>query len=126
METRQYLNYFSELKSMSAEEQLLLLEQARHQVYVVEDRQYHAEFGQTGAYFVTIFIALVPPYLLGFDVTINAICLGLGLIVSGFLSDWLEKRGQARILQAGLATVLQQKSGLDGKGASDAVQTTAQ
>ena len=110
MDTKQYVNYFDEIKDMEVQQQEVILEQAHHEAIVKMHLKRKSTFTLTLSHFLIIFIALVPPYLVGFSLTVNGIFLGLGLIVSGFVSDWCEKVLDGKILRQGLKQVLQNKA----------------
>ncbi|MCC2615741.1 hypothetical protein LJ739_05755 [Aestuariibacter halophilus] len=83
---------------------------------VMEKAAYNAttelDYGKPGlpsivfGHFVTIFIALVGPYIIGYSLVVNGLFLGLGLIFSGYMTDWLDKRLNDQRMKRSLDQVL--------------------
>lgn len=102
MDTRQYVDCFEQLRGMSIKEQEAALEEAHHQAVVNLRLSPKTTLSQTLSYFITITIALLPPFILGFSLTINAIFLGIGLVVSGFVTDAFQRSSEVKMLKQGL------------------------
>jgi len=83
-------------------EQVALLEKARYEAFTNQKLS-----GKSALYFiisllVAMLIAIIPPYIIGFSLIVNAIFLGFGILVSQFLSKWLN----GRLLYQGLKHVI--------------------
>ncbi|SEK34487.1 hypothetical protein SAMN05216262_101124 [Colwellia chukchiensis] len=102
MRSSDYINYFAEIKTLDISEQEVLLEKARYEVFTNQKLS-----GKSALYFIVsllaaMLIAIIPPYIIGFSLIINTIFLGFGILVSQYLSKWLN----GRLLYKGLKHVV--------------------
>jgi hypothetical protein len=102
MNTKSYINYFSEIASLDDEEQLEILERARYCAFT--DLKLN---GKSAAYFIlSIALGFLVPVasfvLLGFSIIHNALAAGVGVV----LSLLVYKKLYATILKKGLDKVL--------------------
>ena len=102
MNTKDYINYFSELNEFEPAKQEALLEQARYQAFTKMGLA-----GQSALYLVLswLLVLLLPAlvfFFWGYDVTINSLAIGLGIL----LSLVIHKRLNGYLLRQGLHKVL--------------------
>jgi hypothetical protein len=102
MNTKSYINYFSEIAFLSDEEQLEVLEKARYCAFT--DLQLN---GKDAGYFImSIALGCVVPIasfvLFGFSIILNALATGIGVVITLLVY----KKLYATILQKGLSKVL--------------------
>ncbi len=102
MRSSDYINYFAEIKMLDNSEQEALLEKARYEAFTNQKLS-----GKSALYFIVsllaaMLIAIIPPYIIGFSLIVNTMFLGFGILVSQYLSKWLN----GRLLYQGLKHVI--------------------
>jgi hypothetical protein len=102
MDTKDYINYFSELSEFEPAKQEAILEQARYQAFTKMGLAGKSASFTALSWLSVLLLPALVVFFWGYDVIINSLAIGLGIL----LSLVIQKRLNGYLLRQGLQKVL--------------------